>query len=589
MSLFLGNFYENDGSPTDCITQDMLRKDYPLTISGWGKNPNAARTNDVIIATAGGQSTTNCVRLGLTANKGYFRVNGGGNNALSAAVAANNAWMNIIGVGASATDRKCYLNGGNVGSNANNVTCTSTGNATIGAQRAGNPVTDSGWLGWIAEIAVWNEALTASEVDALGHGENPMHIRIWALIYYNPLYCTIVPRFPGGIPGNLRRWGNPAFSGDHPPVIPTEIANRRFFMPMDQVLRVHRGTGALVSGPAILTAAGKRVSQGTAALQSGPAVLDATGQRVLHGAAALHSGPAVLDATGQRASQGSAALQSGPAHLAATGQRGIQGVAALHSGAAHLTASGQRAIQGTGVLVSGPAHLLGSGWRVHHGVATLQSGPATLDATGQRVLHGTASLQSGPAHLSAAGKRVVQGLAHLVSSPAYLVAVGQRGIQGAGVLVSGPATLHGEGGPVHSVLESPFGIPALWFIRTIEPFDTEDAVWLDADGRLRVSQNYVTDCHSETVTTSRPIAAADADALLLIDGTVTLTLPNLTLPGTRLYVMVKTGGSSCAFVAGAGASIITKGTATSLASVGSYAEVVYAGGGVWALLSNDLT
>jgi hypothetical protein len=212
-----------------------------------------------------------------------------------------------------------------------------------------------------------------------------------------------------------------------------------------------------------------------------------------------------------------------------------------------------------------------------------------LAAAGQRVVQGVATLESGPAILSAAGQRVVQGLAHLVSSPAYLIAVGQRGIQGTGVLVSGPAILHGEGGPIHTVQESPFGIPALWFIRTVEPFDTEDAVWLDADGRLRVSQNYVTDCHSETVTTSRPIAAADADALLLIDGTVTLTLPNLPLPGTRLYVMVKTGGSSCSFVAGAGASILTKGTATSLSGVGSYAEVVHTGGGVWALLSNDLT
>lgn len=487
MSLFLGNSADNqtgEGLLTDFITHDMIRRDYPFTISGWGKTPNAVRTNDVIICTAGGSSTTNCVRLGMTAGKAFLRVNGGGNAALSDAVVANNAWTNYIGVGASATDRKAYLNGGNVGSNVISATCTSGDNATIGAARGAGLTTDSGWLGWLAEIAVWNEALTESEIDALGHGENPMHIRIWALIYYHPLHRTIVPRFPGSVPGNLRRWGNPAFSFDHPPVIPTEIANRRFFMPMDQVLRVHRGTAALVSGPAVLTAAGKRVSQGVVTLQSGPAVLNAAGQRVVHGAAALHSGAASLAAAGQRASQGVAALQSGAAHL---------------------------------------------------------------------------------------------------------VASGQRGIQGTGVLVSGPAALRGEGGPIHTVLESPFGIPALWFIRTIEPFDTEDAVWLDADGRLRVSQNYVTDCHSETVTTSRPITAADADALLLIDGTVTLTLPNLPLPGTRLFVMVKTGGSSCSFVAGSGASIITKGTATSLASVGAYAEAVYTGSGVWALLSNDLT
>lgn len=144
-------------------------------------------------------------------------------NVVSSTIAyTGSTWQHACGVFTTTASRTVYLNG------ANNATDTTAGSPAsvdqtslaVAWDGSGAGVWTQYYTGRIAEVGVWNVAITAAEVASLAKGYSPLEIRPASLVAYYPL---------GGHYGqfDLDRWKNrydltaynsPTWS-DHPRVI----------------------------------------------------------------------------------------------------------------------------------------------------------------------------------------------------------------------------------------------------------------------------------------------------------------------------------------------------------------------------------
>jgi hypothetical protein len=165
----------------------------PMTIACWAKQTSAGVGGPFVAAGVNGGTHRN--QLGL--------IGGGANTTLVAAVGAatfvtvqstlavsNNTWNHHAGVFASATSRTAYVNGGNSATNTTN----------IGSQNAADTVTvGARWATTlqykqadIAEVGIWNVALTAAEIASLARGMTCDKVRPQNLVFYAPLVRDLI-------------------------------------------------------------------------------------------------------------------------------------------------------------------------------------------------------------------------------------------------------------------------------------------------------------------------------------------------------------------------------------------------------------
>ncbi|KKK85173.1 hypothetical protein LCGC14_2775960, partial [marine sediment metagenome] len=98
-----------------------------------------------------------------------------------------NTWHHACGVFASTTSRSAYLDGGGKISNTTSITPSAAAldATTIGVLRT-NALAEY-MSGRIAEVAIWNIALTDGEVAILALGYSPLFIHPQSLVAYWPL------------------------------------------------------------------------------------------------------------------------------------------------------------------------------------------------------------------------------------------------------------------------------------------------------------------------------------------------------------------------------------------------------------------
>jgi hypothetical protein len=158
-------------------------------------------------------------------------------------------------------------------------------------------------------------------------------------------------------------------------------------------------------------------------------------------------------------------------------------------------------------------------------------------------------------------------------------------------LVSGPATLAASGTVAPpSMVQEGFGTRAVTLDPGIKLPHLDEMLWKDANEALFFGNRPISPRYSipPLPLASRDVVQDDDGSYQGVDGTVTLTLPTGLLPGTSLRLVIKTGGASCTFVPGVGASILSKNSYTKLNTLGAEAQVVYTGNGLWVLTSGDL-
>ena len=115
-----------------------------------------------------------------------------------------NQWVHCAGVFTSTTSRQAYLNG--TSGTVNTANC----NAQDSAARL---VMGFQTLSQVAEIGVWNVALTAAEIESLAKGVTCTQVRPQSLRFYAPLIRNLQD-----VRGGLTITNNTATVADHPRV-----------------------------------------------------------------------------------------------------------------------------------------------------------------------------------------------------------------------------------------------------------------------------------------------------------------------------------------------------------------------------------
>ena len=100
-------------------------------------------------------------------------------------------WGHACMSATSATSRAVYFNGANKATDTTSRTITGLSRLHIGSARDAN-TNQSYFNGRIAEVGVWDVALTDDEVASLGQGISCALIRPQSLVFYAPLIRNIV-------------------------------------------------------------------------------------------------------------------------------------------------------------------------------------------------------------------------------------------------------------------------------------------------------------------------------------------------------------------------------------------------------------
>jgi len=109
-----------------------------------------------------------------------------------------NTFFHVAGVFTSSISRTPYFNGSAGTTNTDSVTHSSLPDTTsISAFFDGNSTPLQYFLGDIAEVGIWNAALTAAEIASLAKGMTPDKIRPQSLVFYAPLVRDLIDQKGG--------------------------------------------------------------------------------------------------------------------------------------------------------------------------------------------------------------------------------------------------------------------------------------------------------------------------------------------------------------------------------------------------------
>jgi hypothetical protein len=157
----------------------------PFTMACWFNTLNNSAGGSLM--SIGNSSTTNRFQLNANGNAGNVGISAVGSTTQTASTSTNyttNVWHHAAAVCGSSSNRSAYLNGGGKQSNNLSVTPAGINNIIIGSRWNGG---SRGFYfgGRIAEVAIWNIALTDDEILSLSKGFAPSLIRPMNLRFYN--------------------------------------------------------------------------------------------------------------------------------------------------------------------------------------------------------------------------------------------------------------------------------------------------------------------------------------------------------------------------------------------------------------------
>ncbi len=207
----------------------------PLTMACWFYSTSSTTLQTILESSVAGAGSVIKYRLILRGDLGagsktLQAQQNPGNLATSTAQYTANTWMHACGVFSATNSRTVYLDGGSSATDTTSGSMSGVDQFLIGAAwDAGSSTYVHYTAGYIAEVGVWNVALTSAEVASLAKGFTPPHIRPASLVAYYPL---------GGHYGQLDvdRWknrydltptGSPTWA-DHPRVV---YPRRSFWFP----------------------------------------------------------------------------------------------------------------------------------------------------------------------------------------------------------------------------------------------------------------------------------------------------------------------------------------------------------------------
>ena len=190
----------------------------PLTMVHWMNVPSDDFHSGMGLFNIGASLSVFSLATRTTGNLAAYSKEEGGATVLSLHTGnyAANEWFHIGGVYASTTSRICYFNGDAAGEDTAEVDPVNATDVVFSNWY------DDGYLNLytprLADAAIWNVALTDSEMKILAAGYSPLFVRPQNLIHYFPLWGngTTEPDLAGG--SDVTFTGTvPAYP--HPPII----------------------------------------------------------------------------------------------------------------------------------------------------------------------------------------------------------------------------------------------------------------------------------------------------------------------------------------------------------------------------------
>lgn len=168
---------------------------HPMTLAAWcrptsmtgtrtviavGQTPAATRHRNQIVMLSTGALRLACVSSSTATVD-------------TTATSTTNTWVHAAGVVTSLSSRTIYMNGASAVTNATTIAAYNTFTEMgIGAQQGSTASTyENFWTGDLAEVGVWNVALTADEIASLGKGVTCDQVRPQSLVFYAPLVRNI--------------------------------------------------------------------------------------------------------------------------------------------------------------------------------------------------------------------------------------------------------------------------------------------------------------------------------------------------------------------------------------------------------------
>lgn len=190
----------------------------PITVACWAKTDDTTGL-DVAVSITDTGGDTNYWFLGFRGDVAgdpiRWQVRAGGSaQADTTSGYTADTWHHLCGVEASSGDRRVYIDGGSKGTN--NTGLTPTGIDTIAVAALVRTSAGSYLDGGVAELGVWNVALTDTEVALLAKGYAPPLVRPQSLVYYLPCVRDADEDIVGGI--SMSATAGPTVSA-HPRVI----------------------------------------------------------------------------------------------------------------------------------------------------------------------------------------------------------------------------------------------------------------------------------------------------------------------------------------------------------------------------------
>ena len=165
----------------------------PLTMACWFRSNSTLTGAMMSLSTNGGTARYSLVSAGTIGGDpiqaGVTNSAGTGANAVTTAGYTTGVWTHAAGVYTSTTDRAAFINGGNKGTDTTAITAGAD-RTLIGARIS--TTVGAFFSGRIAEVGIWNVALSDGEVASLALGFSPQQIRPESLVFYAPLVPTFI-------------------------------------------------------------------------------------------------------------------------------------------------------------------------------------------------------------------------------------------------------------------------------------------------------------------------------------------------------------------------------------------------------------
>lgn len=192
----------------------------PFTLACWVNSDNDADNQNVICIT---DTASNSHYIGISCEgsvggdplRGFISDAGGSENADTTSGFSTGTWHHACFVGAAADDRSMFIDGGSKGTNAVSRTPAGIDKSVIGSWEGSAGKFDY-MDGRVAEVGVWNAALSDAEVAVLAAGFSPLFVKPENLVAYWPLIRDTDDDVVGGY--NLTANNTPSIAA-HPPMI----------------------------------------------------------------------------------------------------------------------------------------------------------------------------------------------------------------------------------------------------------------------------------------------------------------------------------------------------------------------------------